>query len=182
MQASNICPALMHFVRLIQLMPSPSLPPFPRVKLCKIKGIYCTVVAHVPIASPFIWFFSPSHFTEAFGPLGFTHRKLPLKQNTCFEFTNNTAWALKERSNCPDFAEEREITMLLFSFTSLSSPVRSERSGTYELGALGHRETSFPQSQPVLSALLLFSLDITYWVALQSKRCSNYIFLIACFS
>lgn len=45
-----------------------------------------------------------------------------------------------------------------------------------ELEALGRRETSFPESQPVLSALLLLSVDIIYWAALRSKRCSNYIY------
>lgn len=45
-----------------------------------------------------------------------------------------------------------------------------------ELEALGHREIPFPESQPVLSALLLLSVDVIHWAALQSKRCANYIY------
>lgn len=63
--------------------------------------------------------------------------------------------------------------MILFSFTSLPSLVRTkEVAESRELEALGHREISFPESQPVLSALFLLSVVITCWAALHFKHCT----------
>lgn len=173
MQASNTCPALVLFGRLIQLRLSPSLPPSPRVKLCKRKGICCTVVAHVPTASPFIWFFlprpprlsnwslqSPSLSTEN-SHLNQIHAlNSQIMQPGLSKRDQNVQILLKkERSQCSCF--------LLHRF-HLWSEVKEMAHA--ELEALGHREIPFPESQPVLS------VDVIHWAALQSKRCANYIY------
>lgn len=100
---------------------------------------------------------------------------MQIKPNTCFQFTNNSAWALKKRAKCSDFAKEREGShsscFLLHRF-HLCSEVKE----VAHAEALGHREIPFPKPQPLLSALLLLSVDIIFWAALQSKLCTNYIY------
>lgn len=175
MQASNTSPALMLFVRLTQLMLlsfSASLAP-PNKTLQNTRDICCSAVAHGQKAPPFIGFSPPRIFNWSLQSPGLNTENSHLTQIYVLNSQIIQPGLSKRDQNVRILLnkERSQWSCFLLHHFHLWSEVK-EVAGSRELEALGHTEISFPESQPVLSALLLLSVVITCWAALHFKCCT----------